>query len=102
MGLCIELHFADGTIEDVHMCYSSFSGRVMTLEDMEEYGFTDHDGEYTGRALEFLIERLEESGYLAKKKKTSKNVFKLVRKLVRTCLRVDEPLKPAPILARFC
>jgi len=58
MGLDIEFHFNDGSTYNVHMCYSSFSRRVMSLEDMISWGFTDHDGCYTGNRLDFLISRL--------------------------------------------
>jgi hypothetical protein len=67
MGLGIVFYFQDGKRESVCMCYSSFSTRVMDLDDMIRWGFTDHDGEYTGAALEFLVERLVASGYLEKK-----------------------------------
>jgi hypothetical protein len=44
------------------MCYSSFSKKVMELEDMIKWGFTDHDDHYTGDALKFLVVRLIASG----------------------------------------
>lgn len=67
MGLSIYFYFEDGKQDSLHMCYSSFSNRVMDLEDMIRWGFTDHDGHYTGAALEFLVNRLVASGYLKQK-----------------------------------
>jgi len=67
MGLAIVFKFADGTSEDVCMCYSSFSRKVMTIDDMIKWDFNDCEGTYSGPALEFLIDRLIASGYLFKK-----------------------------------
>jgi len=66
MGLHIEFHFDNGRIHNVHMCYSNFSNRVMRIQDMVEWGFTDHDGDYTEGRLDFLIDCLVRSGYLKK------------------------------------
>lgn len=78
MGLGIIFYFEDGTEKYVSMCYSSFSRYVMTYEDMVEWHFTDHDGTYTGAALDFLIERLVISEYL------------------------EKPFNPKPFKAIFC
>lgn len=67
MGLSIHFYFEGGKQDYLSMCYSSFSTKVMDLEDMIRWGFTDHDGHYTGAALEFLVNRLVASGYLKKK-----------------------------------
>jgi len=64
MGLGIHFIFADGSTYYISMCYSSFSSKVMTVSEMIEYGFTDHDGVYTGIKLTFLIHCLRRSGYL--------------------------------------
>ena len=66
MGLGIDFIFADGSTYHIGMCYSSFHMRVMTLDEMTEYDFTDHDGVYTGKQLDFLIHCLLRSGYLDK------------------------------------
>ena len=78
MGLGIVFYFADGKKDEVNMCYSSFSNRVMGLDDMIKWGFTDHDGHYVGEALNFLVNRLVASNYL------------------------PEKYDPMPILAIFC
>jgi hypothetical protein len=67
MGLSIYFYFEDGKVDNVSMSYSSFSGEVMDLDTMIQWGFTDHDGHYTGAALEFLVNRLVASEYLEKK-----------------------------------
>lgn len=67
MGLSICFYFKEGKDDTVNMCYSSFSEKVMDLEEMIKWGFTDHDGQYTGPALEFLIDRLVAAGYLKEK-----------------------------------
>ena len=67
MGLSIVFYFSDGKEETVNMCYSSFSTRVMRLEDMEKYGFSDWEGSYVGEALDFLVDRLVASRYLSEK-----------------------------------
>jgi len=67
MGLDIKFYFADGKEDEIHMRYSSFSNRVMGLDDMIKWGFTDHDGHYRREALNFLVDRLVASGYLEKK-----------------------------------
>jgi hypothetical protein len=64
MGLDIVFYFEDGSTTNIHMCYSNFSRRVMSLEDMIKWNFTDHDGTYTELKLAFLIYRLVQSGYL--------------------------------------
>jgi hypothetical protein len=38
----------------------------MSLEEMEEWNFTNHDGVYTESQLDFLIYCLVRSGYLEK------------------------------------
>ena len=79
MGLSIYFYFKNKDECDVvNMRYSSFSNRVMHVEDMVKWGFTDHDGHYTGAALEFLVDRLVASGYL------------------------QEKYDPMPIIAVFC
>lgn len=66
MGLCIELHFENKTTIDVNMCYSSFNKKVMSLNEMIKWNFTDHSGCYEGKALRFLIQQLVKSDYLKK------------------------------------
>ena len=78
MGLAIVFYFADGKEDTVYMRYSSFTTRVMKLEDMRKWGFTDHDGSYAGEALNFLVNRLVASNFL------------------------PEKYNPMPILAIFC
>jgi len=78
MGLCIEFVFEDGSNFDVSLCYRSFSGSVMCLDDMKRWGFKDYEGEYTGPALNFLIDCLFRAGYLL------------------------EPFEVAPVKAVFC
>ena len=78
MGLTIVFYFADGKEDKVNMRYSAFSNTVMGLDDMIMWGFTDHDGQYAGEALNFLVNRLVASNYLQKK------------------------YDPMPILAIFC
>lgn len=67
MGLSICFYFEKDKNDTVNMCYSSFSKYVMNLEEMIKWGFTDHDGVYTGAALEFLVNRLVAAGYLQEK-----------------------------------
>jgi hypothetical protein len=67
MGLDIVFVNKDGTTFNVHMCYSSFGDRVMSLDDMINWGFTDDSGRYSGKQLEFLINRLVKSEYLEKR-----------------------------------
>jgi len=66
MGLDIEFHFDNGRIHKVHMCYSNFSNKVMSIQDMIKWGFTDHDGNYIEGQLDFLIDCLIRSRYLKK------------------------------------
>lgn len=67
MGLSIYFYFNTDKSDVVNMRYSSFSNKVMNLEEMVKWGFTDHDGHYTGAALDFLVDRLVASGYLQEK-----------------------------------
>ena len=67
MGLSICFYFKEDRDDTVNMCYSSFSEKVMNLEEMIKWGFTDYDGQYTGSALEFLVDRLVAAGYLQEK-----------------------------------
>ena len=78
MGLSICFYFEKDKSDTVSMCYSSFSKYIMNLEEMIKWGFTDHDGVYTGAALEFLVNRLVAAGYL------------------------QERYDPMPISAEFC
>ena len=65
MGLCIELNFSNGDERNVHMRYSSFSTRVMSSEDMKQWGFNDQTGFYTdAKKIQFLISRLITAGFL--------------------------------------
>lgn len=67
MVLLIVFYFSDGEEEVVTMRYSSFSTTVMSLDDMEKYGFSDWEGSYVGEALDFLVDRLVASEYLREK-----------------------------------
>lgn len=67
MGLSIYFYFEEDKSDVVSMRYSSFSNKVMDLDEMVKWGFTDHDGHYTGSALEFLVDRLVAAGYLQEK-----------------------------------
>jgi hypothetical protein len=66
MGLDIVFYFEDGRTDNIRMRYSNFSRRVMRLREMIRYKFTDHDGCYMGRQLDYLIRCLDRSGYLRK------------------------------------
>lgn len=78
MGLDIEFHFSNGQVYNVHMRYSSFSNRVMSIQDMIKWGFTDHNGCYIEGQLDFLLNCLTRSSYLKK------------------------PFDPRPFKAEFC
>ena len=71
MGLDIEFEFADGTIKEVRMCYSSFhkheicaGGGKKHFENMMEYDMTDVDGEYTGDIVRIMYTKCVKARYI--------------------------------------
>jgi len=55
MGLDIEFHFDDGRIHKVHMCYSNFSNKVMSIQDMVKWDLQTMMEVIQGISLIFLL-----------------------------------------------